>query len=240
MCYLDGPGTRPRQEVCTSELPRDYSLFDCRNDDYFQTNPSNGSYLGRHRNSADKRFLIGVGTTGPPPGTLTLSKDKSKYNGPVEATITGLRPNVAVTLRWPHEFEITSGPNKGQLTSGPDTATTDAQGGRTFRFVTPLEPYGDYEIAARDPSGGKAVATLRVIPRIPLNEDEGPTDTNLRVSFYGFAPGKRIEVRWHAHGSASSSSRVIKTLTEASNGRASSLVAITSSTGSAAAWSSAR
>lgn len=231
MCYDDGPGTRPMQQVCTPDYPRDYSLFDCNNDDYFHTNPSSGSYLGRHWNAADNRFLIGAGTTGPRLGTLTLSKEKSKFNGLVEASVTGLKPNSSVTLRWPRAFEITSGPNDGEFTTGLDTATTDAQGRASFSFLTPLEPYGDYEVTARDPNGGEAVATLRVIPRILLNETEGPTDTNLRVYFYGFAPSERIEVRWHASGSATSSYRVVMTLTVASNGRASSLVTIPSSTG---------
>lgn len=173
-----------------------------------------------------------IRVTGPPePPELTLSKDKSKYNGPVEATVTGLKPNASVTLRWPREFEITSGPNDGQFTSLLASSTADANGRATFSFRTPLEPYGDYRVTARDASGGSASDTLRVIPRILLNETGGPTNTRLRVYFYGFAPSERIEVRWHSGATIGSSLQVIKTLTVASNGRASSIVTIPPSTG---------
>ena len=225
MCYVDGPTTPPMRKICTQQYPNDYSLFDCRNNDYFHTNPSAGSYLATHWNAADNQFLIARDPT------LTLDKEKSKFNGPVVATLTEFAPNTSVTLRWPREFEITSGPDDGDFTTLLASGMTDDSGQATLTFRTPLEPLGDYKVTARDSEGGKDDATLRVIPRILLNEDDGPTTTTLRVYFYGFGPGDRIDVRWHANGSVSSSFRVLKTITVASNGRASSLVTIPSNTG---------
>ena len=228
MCYADGPTTPPMREVCSPAYPRDYTLFDCRNNDYFHTNPASGSYLATHWNTADNQFLIARDPR------VTLDKEKSKFNGPVVATLTNFAPNSSVTLRWPRAYEITSGPNDGDFTTLLASGMTDGSGRATLTFRTPLEPLGDYKITARDPSGGKAEATLRVIPRIMLNETEGPTSTTLRVYFYGFGPGDRIDVRWHADASASSSYRVLKTITVASNGRASSIVTIPSNTGTGA------
>jgi hypothetical protein len=109
--------------------------------------------------------------------------------------------------------------------------TTNGAGSVTLGFRTPLEPLGNYEVTARDASGNQAVDILRVIPRILLNETSGPTDTNLRVYFYGFGPGDRIDVRWHSGSTRDSSFRVLTTIRVASNGRASSLITIPSNTG---------
>jgi hypothetical protein len=55
MCYDDGPGTQMRI-VCPDE--RQDNLLDCNKDDYFSTNPKPGSYLDKHWNTANNRFLI--------------------------------------------------------------------------------------------------------------------------------------------------------------------------------------
>jgi hypothetical protein len=62
MCYDDGSGVAMRQ-VCPSSHG---NLFDCNHDDYFHTNPPNGSYLATHWNTARSAFLA---TAAPaPPG----------------------------------------------------------------------------------------------------------------------------------------------------------------------------
>lgn len=53
MCYQDAPDVKIRQ-ICPATVP---SLLDCRNDDYFHTNPKPGSYLATHWNIARSRFL---------------------------------------------------------------------------------------------------------------------------------------------------------------------------------------
>jgi hypothetical protein len=167
-------------------------------------------------------------TTAGGSAAVSLSKAKSKYNGVVDATLSGFTPNGPVTLSWPEPFEITSGPNAGQFTTTLATGTTDDAGAATLELRTPLEPLGDYVITARDGANRMATATLRVIPRILLNETSGPATTKLRVYFYGFGPGDVIEVRWYKTGSASSSFTAIKQITVADNGRASTLVPIPS------------
>ena len=142
---------------------------------------------------------------------MTLSKEKSKYNGLVEAEVRGFRPNMAVTLRWPDGTVIAAG------TAGGD-------GRATLEFRTPLVALGTYRVEARDAFGHVAVTTLAVIPRILLNEERGPTTSRLRVYFYGFAPGERVEVRWYALDEATHD--VVVTVEIAPNGRGSSLVTI--------------
>ena len=141
---------------------------------------------------------------------LTLSKDKSRYNGAVAATLSGFAPNASVTLRWPRAYEIATGPNKGLTTTLLASGTADADSRITLGFRTPLEPLGDYGLTARDAAGGKATAAFRVLPQILLNEVAGSGSTKLRVYFYGFAAGDRIEVRWHADGAPTSSFQTIE------------------------------
>ena len=158
---------------------------------------------------------------------LGLSKDRSKFNGVVEASLTGFAPNSPVTLKWPRPFPLDTSATPvttDLLASG----TTDATGAATLTFRTPLEPLGNYPITGRDAAGGSATAVLRVIPRIMFNETSGPPDLRWRVYFYGFAPSDRIEVRWHTGSTTASTYAVVKTLTVAENGRASSIVAIPS------------
>ncbi|WP_256220830.1 RICIN domain-containing protein [Streptomyces sp. CC53] len=69
MCYSDSPYYPKMRYVCGE---RSYeNLLDCRNDDYFHTNPRRGSYLATHWNIANNRFLMqqrGDGGTTPDPG----------------------------------------------------------------------------------------------------------------------------------------------------------------------------
>jgi hypothetical protein len=96
----------------------------------------------------------------------------------------------------------------------------NASGIATTRFRTPLVPLGDYTVRASDAAGNVATTTLRVIPRIKLTESEGPPGTRLRVYFYGYDPGRQVEVRWYE----GSSFEVLKTVTIADNGRATTLI----------------
>ncbi|HEV7861841.1 MAG TPA: Calx-beta domain-containing protein [Acidimicrobiia bacterium] len=60
MCYQDG-SVITLLTVCPDDQE---ALFDCHNDDYFNTAPSGGSYLATHWNSADSSFLS-AGATNP-------------------------------------------------------------------------------------------------------------------------------------------------------------------------------
>jgi len=155
-----------------------------------------------------------------------LDKESSKFNGAVVATLSGFAPNSAVTLRWPNLYPVDA--NGAPTTDLLAQGTTDASGNARLRFRTPLQPFrsAGYVVTARDASGKNATDMLRVIPRIMLNEESGPSTTRLRVYFYGFSPNERIEVRWHTGATNATSFVVLKTLTVASNGRASSIVVI--------------
>jgi hypothetical protein len=59
MCYSDQDpvhGIPPMQIICPSSSHD--RLFDCNHDDYYHTNPTPGSYLANHWNTANNRFLI--------------------------------------------------------------------------------------------------------------------------------------------------------------------------------------
>ena len=174
----------------------------------------------------------GVGEGLPPidPPALALDRLSSKFGGTVVANLTGFAPNTAVTLTWPRLFVVN--PNDPPSTDLLATGTTDDRGSARLTFRTPLESFLaiGYVITARDAEGESATATLRVIPRISLAPTaEGPTTTRLRVYFYGFSPNEKIDVRWHSGPTNASGFVVIKTLTVASTGRASSIVVIPSS-----------
>ena len=73
MCYDDGPASPPMREICTPEALYDDTLLDCNHDDYYNTDPVDGSYLDNHWNPANNRFLIGGTETELPTDSPSLS-----------------------------------------------------------------------------------------------------------------------------------------------------------------------
>jgi subtilisin family serine protease len=147
----------------------------------------------------------------PVPG-VTLSKQKSKYNGRVMITVTGFAPMNWVTVRWQDGSVVAS-------------VATDATGAGSAWFRTPLVPYGTYRVSASDAAGASANTRLSVISRVkntaPVATTTGST---LRVYLYGYRPGERVELRWS--GESGTTYIVLRTVTIASNGRASTLVTL--------------
>jgi len=171
------------------------------------------SYSGNYPTGSALSFTVGQvsGTcSGPTPNpVLTLSKTKSKFNGWVVATMTGFSAGSSVTLRWSDGTVLTS-------------TTSDGSGNATASFRTPLVPYGDYTVTAKDSDGNSADAPLRVIPRIMLApDDSGPVGFRFRVYLYGFSPGNQVQVRWYDANGATY--HTLGTLTIADNGRASKI-----------------
>ena len=59
MCYSDSPYYPSMRYDCPQSVHE--NRFDCGHNDYFDTNPANGSYLSQHWNAANNQFLIGGG-----------------------------------------------------------------------------------------------------------------------------------------------------------------------------------
>ena len=120
MCYADGPGVTMLQ-VCPAA---DEPLFDCKQDDYFATNPAPGSYLASRWNTARSSFLDNVATAppvdpppaDPPPAALTVA-----VAGP--ATV---RPGLAAVLAAAGSAEGTYAwtLDKARCVTGPTTLGT--------------------------------------------------------------------------------------------------------------------
>jgi hypothetical protein len=162
--------------------------------------------------------VIGVGrsttttfTVTRPPWQMSLDKVTSKYNGKVTATMTGFAANSPITLRWQ------DGTILGQ-------STTDGSGAAAILFRTPLVPLGNYTVTATDGNGTIGGATLRVIPRIKLTEYSGEAGTTIRVYYYGFSPGDRVEIKWYELDGTTFS--VLATVSVADTGRGSTLITI--------------
>jgi hypothetical protein len=204
MCYDDSGDARfPLRFECP-----DYShneRLDCNHDDYFSTNPKPGSYLATHWNIANSSWL---GTSG---ARLFLDKEKSKYNGWINASMSGFSPGQKITLYWPDLTVVA-------------TATADSSGNATANFRTPLAALGTYTIKAQDPVRTTATDLIRVIPRMNLNEFSGKPGDPIRVYFYGYGAGDQVEVRWYSLDG--STYEVIGTTTVAANGRGDTLVTI--------------
>ncbi|HQY31453.1 MAG TPA: hypothetical protein PK691_09205, partial [Thermomicrobiales bacterium] len=175
----------------------------------FHTNPPIGNYLKTHWNVASSEFL------GRPVPKVTLDKTSSKFNGVVKVSLVRFAPNVYINLKWADGTKLAS-------------VKAKADGTATTSFRTPLVPLGNYTVTASNSSGDIATTTLRVIPRILLNETKGEAGMSIRVYFYGFAPDDKVEVRfWNTAGT---SSQLLTTITIANNGRGTKVVNVPTKT----------
>jgi hypothetical protein len=111
MCYPDGTAlvTEP---VCPIG---EESLFDCGNDDYFNTRPAPGSYLDRHWNVADSSFL-----TEAHPAVFITDAVATETPGGTEVTFTVTTPTPP-----PEPVQITVGVRDGTATSERDFIVPD-------------------------------------------------------------------------------------------------------------------
>lgn len=202
--------------MCYGEIDDGYDIIcedttdilrlDCNKDDYFNTDPDPGNYLYDHWNIADSPFL------GSSLAAISLDKASSKYNGVVTATLSQFAPGKRIYLTF-------DGTSLGSVVA-------DSAGAAMFQFRTPLAVFGDHTIRARTGDSAHDVqTTLRVIPRVLLNETSGSAGSRIRVYFYGYAAGERVEAQFTTSGSAYT---VLATVTIASNGRGTSLITIPS------------
>ncbi|MEV4517776.1 RICIN domain-containing protein [Dactylosporangium sp. NPDC049525] len=99
MCYNDSGGLKTSVRAgCTDKAGE--NRMDCNHDDYYNTNPSPGSYLATNWNVANNQFLIAGpgGTTPPPPSpTATASPTKTASPTPTPTKTVSPTPSKSVT-----------------------------------------------------------------------------------------------------------------------------------------------
>jgi hypothetical protein len=131
MCYDDGVGRGAMLAICP---PEHEALLDCGDDDYFNTDPPDGSYLARAWNTADSGFLYDDGAAAPARLALTGAATIT-WGGRVglrgrltdQGTGAGLAGDPVNLIARP------AGAGADQAAG---TATSDADGGASFT-VTP-------------------------------------------------------------------------------------------------------
>jgi hypothetical protein len=95
MCYDDGSAPVVLTHPCPAA---DEALYDCGNDDYFNSAPPAGSYLATHWNTADSQFLDKVVSIGPPP-TVSVTGPVSVRPG-LPAVLTATSSDPVGTWSW--------------------------------------------------------------------------------------------------------------------------------------------
>ena len=76
MCYSDRPNRPNMKVVCPGGSTEE--LFDCNDDDYFNTNPAPGSYLATHWNAANSSYLS---SSAPPSISLSSASVREGDRG---------------------------------------------------------------------------------------------------------------------------------------------------------------
>ena len=139
------------------------------------------------------------------PRRSRLTRSKVSTTARLQSRSLGSPTVSLVTIKWPDGTVIAS-------------TTVNSSGAGTTSFRTPLVAYGTYTVTARDASNKQDTTTLSVIPRIKLTEYAGPVGIgSSRVYFYGFSAGEQVQIQWFT-STTSTSFKVLKTVTIASNG----------------------
>lgn len=92
MCYDDGSGLT-QQSICPTS---NEAYFDCNHDDYFSTEPAEGSYLASHWNAADSAFLAPADppVAEPPPSPAPSSSPSPASSPPESLLPSGVPPTI--------------------------------------------------------------------------------------------------------------------------------------------------
>ena len=128
MCYSDSPLYPTMASVCVPSQSND-RLLDCNHDDYFHTNPTPGSYLASHWNSAASQYLLAATATPSPTATppvgpvlvvasVTWSELAGNDNGLVEPG-----DSVAVTVTLHNSGSLTATGIAGTISLQQGSAT---------------------------------------------------------------------------------------------------------------------
>ena len=205
MCYADHSGVVMTQTCPTSQE----SLYDCNDDDYFNTNPPAGNYLKTHWNPADSGWLDKTGSLGPPgepqlvqvipvPAGATVSWTAPAYDGgsAILAYVVTLQPGGrTVTVAAPATTVTIGGLADGTAVTATITAV-NASGEGVGTSVGPVTP------APTVPLLTGAGTDLESITRAPGGALYGTTgDSIVKIA----ADGTRTTV---VHGTPPTSGRI--------------------------------
>ncbi|WP_432987856.1 RICIN domain-containing protein [Dactylosporangium sp. CA-233914] len=119
MCYNDSGGLKTSVK-CSDRAHED--RLDCNHDDYYNTNPSPGSYLANNWNVANNQFLIagsGGGTTPPPSPTASPTPTKTTAS-PTPTKTASPSPSPSRTTASPTPTK-TAGPTPTPTPTGSST-----------------------------------------------------------------------------------------------------------------------
>lgn len=124
MCYDDGGPRSTMTYKCAKKEPE---IIDCGKNDYFNANPTSGSYLGTHWNTAKSRFLVTYNTSAAdtlarPTVGITSPTKGGTIAGKATITASASAPSGS-TVRWV-DFYVGSTLIKTD-TSSPYSATLD-------------------------------------------------------------------------------------------------------------------
>lgn len=170
MCYDDSFGGPPviMQQICVPEEEHE-RLLDCREDDYFHTDPPPGSYLDSHWNSADSVFLTADADPTPEPDCPRTVSEVNDWRRVVLDCDGGLRQPGIIPGEPCSDFEVTFiAPADGDyLFNGPSTELwldSDADGipderiaARTTGFRVRLQAGAVYTARSYQPTPGFAL-----------------------------------------------------------------------------------
>jgi hypothetical protein len=118
MCYNDSGGLKTAVKCADSKHD---DRLDCNHDDYYNTNPSPGSYLATNWNVANNQFLIagsGGGTTPPPSPTASPTPTPT----PTKTTASPT-PTPSKTTASPSPTQTTASPTPTKTATATPTPT---------------------------------------------------------------------------------------------------------------------
>ncbi|WP_432828108.1 RICIN domain-containing protein [Dactylosporangium sp. CA-092794] len=167
MCYNDSGGLKTVVK-CADKSHED--RLDCNHDDYYNTNPSPGSYLATNWNVANNQFLIASGgsTTPPPSPTASASPSKpapSKTSAPPSPT-----PSRTTASPKPSASRSSAGPTPTKTsTGGPKELRTSAVDATSVRLSwDPAAPGSRYAVVLDGRSIGRVATTsVRIVGMRP-------------------------------------------------------------------------
>jgi hypothetical protein len=154
MCYPDG-GARSNVKVICPDPNSDY-LFDCKDDDYFHTDPAPDSFLGVNWNTADSSFLADAAPLSEPV-TVRVSASVPAYTPGRAFTLTASAPGVAYSWSGPY---VTTARTGRSVTVAIPAGVTTAKYTVRVAATDGVASYGSTTVAA---AAAPAAATTLTI-----------------------------------------------------------------------------